>query len=88
MVQRTRYLELSMQGETRFTLAPGTTLPRIWTGLWQLSSSAWGSAPAPKVRDAMASYTAKGYGAFGKYESSWCIISRHLPNIDRTLQTW
>ncbi|OJT14552.1 Flagellar radial spoke protein 5 [Trametes pubescens] len=76
-----------MQGETRFTLAPGTTLPRIWTGLWQLSSSAWGSAPAQKVRDAMASYTAKGYGAFadhyGPAESLFGQFIKNLPEGER-----
>ncbi|KAJ8469862.1 hypothetical protein ONZ51_g8715 [Trametes cubensis] len=53
-----------MQQETHFTLAPATRVPRIWTGLWQISSSAWGSAPAQRVRDAMANYVAKGYTAF------------------------
>jgi hypothetical protein len=26
------------------------TVPRVWAGLWQLSSNAWGSATASKVR--------------------------------------
>lgn len=50
----------------QFTLSPATRLPRIWIGLWQLSSNAWGSAPAQKVRDAMATHLGKGYLAFGK----------------------
>ncbi|KAI0776535.1 Aldo/keto reductase [Trametes elegans] len=56
-----------MQGDTHFTLSPATTLPRIWTGLWQLSSNAWGSAPAQKVRDAMAMYAEKGFDAFADH---------------------
>ncbi|KAI0655808.1 Aldo/keto reductase [Cubamyces menziesii] len=56
-----------MQQETHFTLAPATRVPRIWTGLWQISSSAWGSAPAQRVRDAMANYVAKGYTAFADH---------------------
>ena len=32
-----------------FQLGP-FIVPRIWTGLWQLSSNAWGSAPSPKIR--------------------------------------
>ena len=66
-----------MQQETHFTLAPATRVPRIWTGLWQISSSAWGSAPAQRVRDAMASYVAKGYTAFGSFLSLISTISFH-----------
>ena len=55
-----------MQTDTRFSLTPNIHLPRIWVGLWQLSSNAWGSAPAQKVRDAMAIHLGKGYLAFGK----------------------
>lgn len=47
-----------------FSLGP-FELPRIWTGLWQLSSNAWGSAPASKVRSEMARYAEQGYTAFG-----------------------
>ncbi len=54
----------SMQVE-QFTLSPATRLPRIWVGLWQLSSNAWGSAPAQRVRDAMTTHMEKGYIAFG-----------------------
>lgn len=41
-------------------------LPRLWVGLWQLSSTAWGSAPASKIREAMARHVDQGYTAFGK----------------------
>lgn len=37
---------------------------RIWVGLWQLSSNAWGSAPAPKIRQGMARHVELGYNAF------------------------
>ncbi|KAH9926619.1 Aldo/keto reductase [Epithele typhae] len=56
-----------MASDTQFTLAPGTTLPRIWNGLWQLSSNAWGSAPAPRVRDAMGVHASKGFFAFADH---------------------
>ncbi|KAI0742242.1 Aldo/keto reductase [Daedaleopsis nitida] len=55
-----------MELET-FTLAPATKLPRIWIGLWQLSSNAWGSAPAQRVRDAMNIHLGKGYIAFADH---------------------
>ena len=50
----------------------GSELPRIWTGLWQLSSNAWGSAPAMTVRSEMARYAELGYTAFG--EASNCSL--------------
>lgn len=34
--------------------------------LWQLSSAAWGTAPASKVRKAIASHIDRGYTAFGE----------------------
>lgn len=48
-----------------FTLGPFRDVPRIWSGLWQLSSNAWGSVPASKVRAEMLRYTELGYTAFG-----------------------
>ncbi|KAI8992727.1 Aldo/keto reductase [Trametes punicea] len=59
-----------MQPERYFTLAPATRVPRIWIGLLSLSSNAWGSAPVQRVRDAMASYVAKGYTAFDMADHS------------------
>ena len=41
------------------------TVPRLWNGLWQLSSNAWGSAPSAKIRRHMAQYAEHGYIAFG-----------------------
>lgn len=47
--------------------ALGTSqVPRIWIGLWQLSSNAWGSAPASKIRSEMTRYAQLGYTAFGE----------------------
>lgn len=49
-------------------------VPRIWTGLWQLSSNAWGSAPAARVRQQMANYAALGYTAFGaQHFPQYCV---------------
>lgn len=39
-------------------------LPRIFCGLWQLSSPAWGSAPATKIMTGFARYVQRGLGAF------------------------
>ncbi|KAF8737815.1 aldo kereductase, partial [Rhizoctonia solani] len=41
------------------------TVPRVWTGLWQLSSPAWGTAPSGKIKREMARHVAEGYTAFG-----------------------
>ncbi|KZT00477.1 Aldo/keto reductase [Laetiporus sulphureus 93-53] len=46
-----------------FCLGP-FQVPRLFTGLWQLSSNAWGSASAPKVRRQMAHFAELGYTAF------------------------
>jgi len=46
-----------------FVLGP-FIVPRIWVGLWQLSSNAWGSAPAARIRQGMARHAELGYSAF------------------------
>ncbi|KAF8890948.1 NADP-dependent oxidoreductase domain-containing protein [Infundibulicybe gibba] len=56
-----------------FRLGPLTT-PRIWTGLWQLSSNAWGSASVAKVRQGMARHLQLGYTAFADHYGSAEII--------------
>src|SRR5258706_3156276 len=51
-----------------FPLAIGHSLidaPRLWTGLWQLSSPAWGTAPAAPIRKEMLKHVSKGFTAFG-----------------------
>ncbi|TCD60964.1 hypothetical protein EIP91_009245 [Steccherinum ochraceum] len=40
------------------------TVPRLWNGLWQLSSNAWGSAPAREIKKSMEVYAQRGYTAF------------------------
>ncbi|KAJ6589448.1 Aldo keto reductase [Mycena capillaripes] len=40
------------------------TVPRLWTGLWQLSSNAWGTASVSKIRQAMGRHVDLGYTAF------------------------
>ncbi|KAF4622886.1 hypothetical protein D9613_002422 [Agrocybe pediades] len=56
-----------------FRLGPFTT-PRIWTGLWQLSSNAWGSASVPKIRQGMQRHVSEGYTAFADHYGSAEII--------------
>ncbi|KAL4951258.1 NADP-dependent oxidoreductase domain-containing protein [Aspergillus filifer] len=46
-----------------FTLN-GVTLPRLFTGLWQLSSPAWGSASRTKMMEQFSSYVSRGFTAF------------------------
>ncbi|KAJ5087269.1 hypothetical protein N7456_010885 [Penicillium angulare] len=58
----------------------GVNLPRIFTGLWQLSSPAWGSAPQSKIMEQFSKYVESGLTAFdmadhygdaeGRYRSS------------------
>ena len=77
-----------MEGDRQFMLSPATPLPRIWTGLWQLSSNAWGSAPAHKVRDAMALHMGKGFYAFGEPRCT-PMFSVHASELTMMFQqTW
>ncbi|KAF9462857.1 NADP-dependent oxidoreductase domain-containing protein [Collybia nuda] len=48
--------------------------PRIWTGLWQLSSNAWGSASVAKIRQGMARHLQHGYTTFADHYGSAEII--------------
>ncbi|KAJ7696208.1 Aldo keto reductase [Mycena rosella] len=56
-----------------FQLGPFTA-PRLWTGLWQLSSNAWGSASVSKVRQAMGRHVEAGYTAFADHYGSAELI--------------
>ena len=49
-----------------FTLGQTLQVPRLWTGLWQLSSNAWGTASAASIRAAMAKHVERGYNTFGE----------------------
>lgn len=46
-----------------FTLN-GIALPRIFTGLWQLSSPAWGTASQSKIMEQFSKYVQNGFTAF------------------------
>ncbi|KZV69427.1 Aldo/keto reductase [Peniophora sp. CONT] len=63
-----------------------STVPRLWVGLWQLSSTAWGSASASKVRNAMIHHIEQGYNAFadhyGPAEILFGQVRESLP-VDR-----
>ena len=59
-------------------------LPRLFNGLWQLSSNSWGSAPAAKIRRQMATYAENGYTAFG--ELHYAFASTHAHSL--TSQIW
>ncbi|KAJ7202572.1 NADP-dependent oxidoreductase domain-containing protein [Mycena pura] len=60
-------------GETTFQLGPFAA-PRVWTGLWQLSSNAWGTAPVSKIRQAMGRHVAQGHTAFADHYGSAELI--------------
>ncbi|KAJ6437477.1 MYB-like protein [Purpureocillium lavendulum] len=52
----------SKAGES-FTLN-GRQVPRIFSGLWQMSSPAWGSAPTSKIVEHFSSHAHNGFTAF------------------------
>jgi len=47
-----------------FDLGPLKGITRLWCGLWQLSSNAWGSAPVPRIRKCMGQHIDLGFTAF------------------------
>ncbi|KAJ7057939.1 Aldo keto reductase [Mycena amicta] len=65
------------------------TVPRLWVGLWQLSSNAWGTTSVPKIRQAMARHVEAGYTAFGKlslpdhYGSSEILFGQFRSSLER-----
>ncbi|KAJ7683442.1 NADP-dependent oxidoreductase domain-containing protein [Mycena rosella] len=48
-----------------FDLGPHKGIPRLFCGLWQLSSNSWGSAPVPRIRKEMKEHVDLGFTAFG-----------------------
>ncbi|KAJ7075308.1 NADP-dependent oxidoreductase domain-containing protein [Mycena belliarum] len=65
-----------------FALGPFDA-PRLWTGLWQLSSNAWGAAPVSKIRQAMGRHVASGYTAFADhYGSAELIFGQFRTSLD------
>lgn len=73
-------------GET-FELAEGVRLPRIFNGLWQLSSPSWGAASRPKILEQLSHYVSNGLIAFdmadhyGDAEIVFvsCLLARPVP---------
>jgi hypothetical protein len=55
--------ELPLEAPETFELN-GRKLPRIFSGLWQLSSPAWGSAPTSKIVAQFSRYVSGGFTAF------------------------
>ena len=53
----------SSESQETFDLA-GRRLPRIFSGLWQLSSPAWGSAPASEIFNQFSLHVSSGFTAF------------------------
>ncbi|KAG9103910.1 hypothetical protein FRC06_007021 [Ceratobasidium sp. 370] len=49
-------------------------VPRVWTGLWQLSSPAWGTAPAARIKREMTRHVNEGYTAFADHYGSAEIL--------------
>lgn len=42
----------------------GKSLPRLFCGLWQLSSPSWGCAPVTRIRSQFAQYASQGFTAY------------------------
>ncbi|KAJ6534145.1 NADP-dependent oxidoreductase domain-containing protein [Mycena capillaripes] len=72
-----------------FDLGPLKGIPRLWCGLWQLSSNAWGSAPVPRIRKCMGEHVDLGFTAFADHYGSAEIIfgqfRKSLPSPDRVV---
>ncbi|KAI5117816.1 hypothetical protein M0805_004946 [Coniferiporia weirii] len=56
-----------------FELGP-FTVPRLFVGLWQLSSNAWGTAPVSRIRAEMKRHVDEGYTAFADHYGSAEIL--------------
>ncbi|KAH8108391.1 Aldo/keto reductase [Phellopilus nigrolimitatus] len=57
----------------KFQLGP-FTVPRLFVGLWQLSSNAWGTAPVSRIRTEMKRHVDEGYIAFADHYGSAEIL--------------
>ncbi|KAJ7058484.1 NADP-dependent oxidoreductase domain-containing protein [Mycena amicta] len=59
------------------------TVPRLWVGLWQLSSNAWGTTSVPKIRQAMGRHVDAGYTAFADhYGSSELLFGQFRSSLE------
>ncbi|KAJ6600165.1 NADP-dependent oxidoreductase domain-containing protein [Mycena sp. CBHHK59/15] len=63
-----------------FDLGPFKSVTRVWCGLWQLSSNAWGSAPVPRIRKCMGEHVDRGFTAFADHYGSAEIIFGQFRN--------
>lgn len=63
------------------------TIPRIFSGLWQMSSPAWGTAPTSKIVDQISRHVQSGFTAFdmadhyGDAEVIFVSLHFHVPFI-------
>ncbi|KAF4985883.1 hypothetical protein FGRMN_11066 [Fusarium graminum] len=57
------HMPLPLQAKETFQLGD-KTLPRIFSGLWQMSSPAWGAAPMSKICEGFSTYAQDGFTAF------------------------
>ncbi|KAF8310660.1 Aldo/keto reductase, partial [Clavulina sp. PMI_390] len=67
------------------------TVPRLWVGLWQLSSPAWGTAPMSKIKAEMRAHLASGYTTFADHYGSAEIIFgqfRHTTTVPICADKW
>lgn len=54
-----------LPGKAKETFVLGDrTLPRIFSGLWQMSSAAWGSAPTSRIVEQFSTHVQSGFTAF------------------------
>lgn len=62
----------------------GTTLPRIFSGLWQLSSPAWGSASSQRMNAQLGKHVQSGFTAFDTADhygdAELTLVSYFLPS--------
>ncbi|KAL5520204.1 hypothetical protein ACEPAG_9417 [Sanghuangporus baumii] len=67
-----------------FTQLGPLTVPRLFVGLWQLSSNAWGTAPVSRIRAEMKRHVDEGFIAFADHYGSAELLfgefRQDLPN--------
>lgn len=61
--KQTSIIPLPQQARETFQLN-GRTVPRIFSGLWQMSSPAWGAASSSKIVEQFSSHVRQGFTAF------------------------
>ncbi|KAK4072914.1 uncharacterized protein Triagg1_5591 [Trichoderma aggressivum f. europaeum] len=61
--KQTSMIPLPQQARETFLLN-GRTVPRIFSGLWQMSSPAWGAASSSKIVEQFSSHVRQGFTAF------------------------